>query len=308
VGSPIAAGRTRAETLGGTSHMNDRSTTAPERRGRIGRRGAAVAAALLLAVAALLVAPTTAGAAPADDGGVRVVHGVRGLVADVYLDGSLVLETFQPERNTEPLRVPAGDHEVEVRSAGAATTDAPLLTGTLQVTAGEVISAVVHLDADGDPALTQYTDDDTAIPAGRTRVVVRHVAAAPPIDVRLDGDALTEDLANAEEGAKEVPAGSHEVSVTQTGTSTEITPAQDVPFAEGTATAMYLIGDQEAGTLGWLAVPVTGLQSVPTKVRTGDSGLAAPSGGATPWTAVTLAGLVAVLLASVAGRRAARTA
>jgi hypothetical protein len=288
--------------------MNDRSTTAPDRRSRRARRPFAAAGALLMALAMVLVSPAAAGAAPGDEGGVRVVHGVRGLVADVYLDGALVLETFQPERNTDPLRVPAGDHKVEVRSAGAATTDAPLLTGTLKVTAGEVISAVVHLNADGDPALTQYTDDDAAIAAGQTRVVVRHVAAAPPIDVRLDGDALAEDLASTEEAKDEVAAGSHEVSVTQTGTSTEITPAQDVPFAEGTATAMYLIGDQEAGTLGWLAVPVTGLQSVPTKVQTGDSGLAATSGGGTPWTAVTLSGLGVVLLAAVVGRRTARAA
>jgi hypothetical protein len=286
--------------------MNDRSTTAPERRRRTAGHLLAVAGGLLLATAMVLVAPAPAGAA--DEGGVRVVHGVRGLVADVYVDGKLVLETFQPERNTDPLRVPAGDHEVEVRSAGAATTEAPLLTGTLEVTAGEVTSAVVHLNADGDPALTQFTDDDAAIPAGQTRVVVRHVAAAPPIDVRLDGDALAEDLANTEEAEREVAAGSHEVSVTQTGTSTEITPAQDVPFAEGAATAMYLIGDQEAGTLGWLAVPVTGLQSVPTKVQTGDSGLAAPTGGGTPWTAVTLAGLGSVLLAAVVGRRHVRAA
>ncbi len=44
---------------------------------------------------------------PPDTGMVRVVHGLRGLVADVYLDGTLVLPTFQPERSTDPLAIPA---------------------------------------------------------------------------------------------------------------------------------------------------------------------------------------------------------
>ena len=45
----------------------------------------------------------------------RVVHGLRGLVADIYLDGTLVLPTFQPERSTDPLPIPAGDHLIEIR-------------------------------------------------------------------------------------------------------------------------------------------------------------------------------------------------
>ena len=54
---------------------------------------------------------------PAETGTVRVVHELRGLVADVYLDGTLVLPTFQPERSTDPLAIPAGEHLVEIRRA-----------------------------------------------------------------------------------------------------------------------------------------------------------------------------------------------
>ena len=63
----------------------------------------------------------------------RVVHGLRGLVADIYLDGTLALPTFQPERATDPLAIPAGDHLVEIRAAGAAATETPLLTQTVTV-------------------------------------------------------------------------------------------------------------------------------------------------------------------------------
>ena len=126
---------------------------------------------------------------PGGAGSVRVVHGLRGLVADVYLDGTLVLPTFQPERSTDPLPIPAGDHLVEIRSAGAAMTETPLLTQTVTVPAGFVGSLVAHLDGAGEPTLTAFADDLTAVPAGESRVVVRHAAAAEPVAVLLNDQA-----------------------------------------------------------------------------------------------------------------------
>ena len=114
------------------------------------------------------------------------MHGLRGLVADIYLDGTLVLPTFQPERSTDPLAIPAGDHLVEIRAAGAAATETPLLTQTVTVPAGFQGSLVAHLDADGNPTLTAYADDLTAVPAGESRVVVRHAAAADDVTVLLN--------------------------------------------------------------------------------------------------------------------------
>jgi hypothetical protein len=116
---------------------------------------------------------------------IRVVHGLRGLVADIYLDGTLTLPTFQPERSTEPLPIPAGDHLIEIRSAGAAMTDAALLTQTVTVPAGFAGSLVAHLGPTGAPTLTVFADDVTPVPAGTSRLVVRHTAAAEDINVLL---------------------------------------------------------------------------------------------------------------------------
>ena len=49
---------------------------------------------------------------------------------------------------------------------------------------------VAHLDADGNPVLTPFVNDVSAIEAGQARLVVRHTAAAPPVDVRADGEVL----------------------------------------------------------------------------------------------------------------------
>jgi len=87
--------------------------------------------------------------------------------------------------------------------------------------------------------------------------------------------------------------------VTATGTTTALAPSQDVTAAEGSAMFLYLVGSQAEGTLGWVAQRVDGLQSVPVKVPTGDSGLAAPVDGL-PIGRIS-AGAAAVLVTMVAG-------
>ena len=119
-------------------------------------------------------------------GTVTVVHGLRGVVADVYIDGTLALPAFQPERVTDPIAVPAGPHRVEIRLAGAPATDPPAVTGDVDVVADARQSIVAHLDSAGNPAITAYIDDATPVPAGDARAVIRHTAAAPPVDVSLN--------------------------------------------------------------------------------------------------------------------------
>jgi hypothetical protein len=234
--------------------------------------------AVALAVAAF---STTASAqqAPTDQvGTVRVVHGLRGLVADIYLDGNLALPTFQPERATDPLAIPAGDHLVEIRQAGAAKTDTPLLSQTVTVPAGFEGSLVAHLGPDGQPTLTAYADDLTPVPAGQTRLVVRHSAAADGVSVLLNDQPVIATLAPNAEGTDVLPAGDYQVTVTAAAGGTPLAAPQAVQFAEGTANFMYLIGSQADGTLGWAAVQVKDLQTAPAMIQTGDGSTRHESG------------------------------
>ncbi len=239
------------------------------------RRLAAVALSVF-SLAAVGVAP----AAHAQDvGQVRVVHGLRGLVADIYLDGTLVLPTFQPERSTDPLPIPAGDHLVEIRQAGAAASATPLLTQTVTVPAGFVGSLVAHLDRDGNPTLTAYPDDLSSVPAGESRVVVRHAAAAEDVTVSLNQTPTFDDVTSKAESARVVAAGPYQVAVSAVGGTTPLAAPQDVEYPDGTANFMYLIGSQTDGTLGWAAVQIGNLQTAPAMIQTGDgSTSSAPAG------------------------------
>jgi len=159
------------------------------RRARLSLTRPARLASVLLAapVFALVGAPTSAsaasppapGASPAaaPTGTVTIVHAVRGLVADVYVDGKLALRTFQPERVTDPIPLASGAHSVEVRTAGAPGTAAALLAGTIDVSANKSETVVVHPGPTGAPTITTYVNDLSKVPLGKARVVVRHAAA-----------------------------------------------------------------------------------------------------------------------------------
>src|SRR3954470_1247478 len=113
--------------------------------------------------ASFTVTRTVVASAQTATGTVTVVHGLRGVVADVYVDGTLALPAFEPERVTDPIALPAGPHRVEIRLAGAAPTDPPAVTGDVEVTANARQSVVAHLDSAGSPAITAYLDDDSPV-------------------------------------------------------------------------------------------------------------------------------------------------
>ena len=75
-----------------------------------------------------------------------IVHGLRGFTADVYVDGKLLINTFQPERSTDPMAVPAGSHLVEIREAGTGADTTPALTATIDLAAGNRYDAVAPVD------------------------------------------------------------------------------------------------------------------------------------------------------------------
>ncbi|MGH9118787.1 MAG: DUF4397 domain-containing protein [Acidimicrobiales bacterium] len=268
------------------------------------RRSKFLAFAGLAAGLVVAAVPAATSAQEPAAASVTLVHGVRGLIADIWLDGALALAAFEPERTTDALAIPAGPHTVEVRTAGAAPESTPVVSANVDLPAGAQLSAVVHLAQDGSPTVTLYPDDVSQVPAGEARVVVRHAAAAPPIDVDLDGAPLAAALPNSGQAGTATGPGSHTIAVALEGAPAPALPPQDVPIAEGSSTILYLVGSASDNSLVWLAQQRSGVQTAPTAVRSGTDGLAVP--GSFPMVAVLLLGAVVIVSATrlvVAWRR-----
>lgn len=248
-----------------------------------------------LSGASLALAPA---AQAADDAHVSVLHGVPGAVVDVYANGEALLTDFEPGTLTDPVALPAGDYDLKVVAAG----DGPDATAIMEadgvaVPSGANITVVAHLDESGEPLLTPYVNDTSAIAAGQARLTVRHDAAAPAVDVRAGGDPVFTDLANPDEASADIPAGSVSADVVLAGTDQVVIGPADVDLAEGVHTIVYAWGSAEDDSLELAVQTISGMHSAPSGVPGGTGGQAAgETGGLTTSAGVILAGGMAAAL------------
>lgn len=260
-------------------------------------------------LAAALVALVAAFPAAAQEGSatVTVVHGVPGLTVDVYVDGEAAIEGFEPGTITDPLELPAGDHDIAIREAGSPADSDPAIEASATLEANSNVSIVAHLRQNGNPTLTVFANDTASIAAGEARVVVRHTAAAPEVDVLANGDPLLTGLSNPNEASASVPADTYAVAVAPTGTTDAVLGPADLALDAGTQYTVYAIGSLDDDSLDLLVSTTEGLGSGPSGVPSGVTGVAADDGFPL-WAAVLIgvAGAIVVVSGFVLSRGRAR--
>ena len=268
-----------------------------------------ITAGAVLAVAALPLA-LTAPASAADDASVVVVHGVPGLTVDVYGSADTtytaderLLQGFEPGTVTDPVSLPAGTYNLAVFPAGDDPSGTPAIEAEgVEVPGGANISVVAHLDEGGDPVLTAFVNDTKTVAAGQARLVVRHTAAAPAVDVLAGGEPVFEGLTNPNEEQADIPAGSVSAAVALAGTTEPVIGPADLDLGEGTSTIVYAYGSAEDDTLALAVQTIGGLHSAPSGVPSGTAELPADR---TPVVLFAVA-LLGLLVAAGSARRAHR--
>jgi hypothetical protein len=234
---------------------------------------------------AFLGSALPASAAGTDDSGgdaamLSVLHGVPDTTVDVFVNGERTLDDFEPGDLAGPLELPAGDYEIAVTASDAEDDSEPVI-GPVDVTleGGVNYTAAAHLDAEGQPTASAFVNDTSALEAGNGRLVVRHVAAAPAVDVWADGAVAVSGLANPDEKALDLPAGNLEAAVSVSGETDPVLGPVDVEVAEGAATIVYAWGSAEDGSLALATQSVEGMHSAPEGVPTGNTQVPAEDQG-----------------------------
>lgn len=237
-----------------------------------------------------------------------VLHGIPDTPVDVYVNGELTLDDFQPGDLAGPLDLPAGTYSVALTDPAATDDSSPIL-GPIDLTleANKSYTAVANLDAAGQPTANLFTNDISQTAPGEGRLTVRHVAAAPAVDILANGSPVVEGLENPDEATLNLPAGTVSAAVALAGTTEPVLGPADLNIAEGTLTIAYAWGSADAGNLALAVQTIDGLHSTPNEVNTGSAGLVAENGTG-GWMLAGGAALVAALgAASVAfARRAVR--
>ncbi len=157
---------------------------------------------------------------------------------------------------------------------------------------------VAHLDADGNPAVATFVNDTSETDAGEGRLVVRHLAAAPTVDILLeDGTEVFTGVSNPNEGAVDLAAGTYSVVIAPAGAGVDggVFGPADLAVEEGTVRIVYATGDLEAGTFDLVIQDIqAAAAAAPEAVPAGSGDLA--GSGVNPWL-VTLSVLAALGLA-----------
>ncbi|MFF3894163.1 DUF4397 domain-containing protein [Streptomyces sp. NPDC001812] len=268
----------------------------------------ATASACVLSLA--VAVPASADGTAQEDGkaSVSVFHGVPGLTVDVYANGNELLPDFKPGTLTEPQSLDPGVYDIEVFADGKGPDGGPAIQKSVEIPAGANATLAAHLDAQGTPVLTAFVNDTSKVPAGRSRLTVRHVAAAPAVDVRAGGKPVIEGLTNPNEKSLEVPAGTVSADVVLAGTDTVVIGPADLDLAEGTSTVVYAWGSAADKNLALKTQTISGMDSAPRGVNAGESGtMAADNESATVWLAWGATGAVAVAGLLAARRRYSRS-
>jgi hypothetical protein len=190
---------------------------------------------------------------------VTVVHGVPGLTVDVYVNGLKTLPSFVPGTVTDPLELPEGDYDIAIVPEGGSFPGDAVITGSAGLPAGANASIVAYLAEDGTPSLKVFVNDASPTRGIRSRVVVRHLAEAPTVDVRLFRKwfrwwpvRTIRNLSNPNEAQTEIWPGRLRAKIYPAGSRDAVFTTPLVPFRPNESTIVYAIGSLADETFGVL--------------------------------------------------------
>ena len=206
---------------------------------------------------------------------IHAIPGEGGFPADIYLDGELVVEEMTFGTVTEATTVASGPHEVAIYPEGAdPETEEPALAADIDLDEGADATVVAGLTNSGDPTLAVYVNNADPVGAGEARVVLRHQAEAPAVDLLVNGEPVALEVSNGDEASAEVEAGPITLSLVPSAEGDESLFQTDVDLSEGSAFLIYGIGSVEGGSFDVAVQQVAGLQTPPEGIPTGTGGAA----------------------------------
>ncbi|MFQ3630113.1 DUF4397 domain-containing protein [Roseiflexus sp.] len=182
----------------------------------------------VMVIALIAVALTsfiaTAPAQAAGNAKVYVVHGIPGrdlglqpsLPVDVSVNGACALTRFKYTDTVGPIELPAGSYNIKIHLSASLST--PPCSGPVAVAAtvpfagGENATIVAHLTESGAPTASKFANDVTPASPGNGRIMARHTAPLPPVDLIVKtftspaALAVIPNLANGDQVSAELPA------------------------------------------------------------------------------------------------------
>ena len=171
-------------------------------------------------------------------------------VVDVFANNVRVFNNMKPGQ-LRTVRVPQGVYTLGVYADGQTPQNSePLLESTdTSIPSAMNLTVTANLDSAGAPALNIFVNNTTRNPRGEGRITVRHIAAAPAVDIRADGTLLFNAVVNPASVSAVVPAKPYVVDVTLAGSDVVVLGPATVPANRPINRVVYAWGSAADGTL-----------------------------------------------------------
>ncbi|MDH4113097.1 MAG: DUF4397 domain-containing protein [Actinomycetota bacterium] len=188
----------------------------------------------------------------------NVVHGIPGVEVDVCVNGAKAITGFEPGDVVSGVRLPQGEYRLKVTPAGEACSAAILnAKADLQGGRNRNYTVVANLDDHGSPNLALFRNNTRKTESGEARVIVRHTADAPAVNVWADGSPLNRGrrFVWGEQRRWDVPEGDYSVFVSLARKSAPVIGPADLSLMAGTSYQVYAWGNGAAG-YGLIVIPL----------------------------------------------------
>ena len=216
-----------------------------------------------LAGGAVAAAGVTAGlaATPASAAGtakVNVVHGIPGVAVKVCVDGKPAVDHFRYGNTITGAKLAATTHQVRLVAAGKACAAPAILSSTYTLKAGRDYTIVANRNAEGTPNLKAFVNNVKPTAAGKARLVVRHTAQAPAVNVWAGSTRLIggTSFTWGKSAAFAVPAGTYSAKGTLSGSHKPVVGPAPLTLRQGRAYQVYAVGTPANYRLVTVKVPV----------------------------------------------------
>ena len=203
--------------------------------GRLALRRLALGAGAVLALATAGLTPSVA-AAPTS---IYLVQGLPGRTVSVSVDGDPVVDGLAGGKVAGPFPIKSGTRTVTVSEDGKT-----VVTSRVRLATHSSSEILMHLPASptGDPMITRFDNNLAAVQTGRAAHSVAHVAAAGPIDIRVNKNVVSANVANGEYTYKVVPAGTGSVDIVPAGRTKPLLGPFDNTLEAGKMNWVFVVG------------------------------------------------------------------
>lgn len=186
-------------------------------------------------------------AAEGKTGEVRVIHLAKAPAVDVYLNDSPVaaITNLQAGKASDVVKLPTGQHKVQLRPAGQLSVNLPVFEKTINVGTNEWIEAVALGVFGGEPAFDINTYKlDNSFPYGKAKIHALHAAPnAGPVDLIVNGQVVAQSVAFGDftTEALTVNPGTTNIVLTRPGTRNPVLAGLTGDLAKYEANTVYTV-------------------------------------------------------------------